>query len=82
MRVILDKALKVGHQLVDRVFHVAVPVVEPDLVLFRDGQVFGLGGGGVGVEEGGVGYAVGVLGRVRGEGEQVVGHGLVGEFVE
>ena len=52
-------------------------VLEPDLVFFRDGDVFCFLLGCAFVDFDAVGYFVAVL-----DGEEVVGHGLVGEFVD
>ena len=77
VRVILDEALEIRHQFLDDVFHVSMAVLEPDLVFFRDGDVFDFLFWGALVECDAVGGFFALL-----DGEQVVGHGLVGEFVD
>jgi hypothetical protein len=77
IRVALDELLKIGHELLNHIFHMSVPILQPYLILLRDGDVFDLLVRLAFVDGDAVGYLVVFL-----DGEEVVGHGLVGEVVD
>lgn len=77
IRIIRHELLEIRHQLLDCILHVPVPILKPDLIALLDLKIFGLFTGVGVVDDGAVGYLVAFF-----DGEEVVGHGLVGEFVQ
>ena len=75
--VVLDEALEVRHELVNRVLHMPVPVLHPQLVLFRDLNVLFFLPRRAFIDDGPVRGLVAFA-----DGQQIERHGLVGEFME
>ena len=78
IRVVLDEALEIRHQLLNHILHMSMPIVDPYLVLFLDRDVFDFLISAPFID----GDAERHFIRVFLDGEEVVRHGLVCELVD